>query len=356
MRYSVQTPQELRESISSEEHRYRHDANIVDGIVLPKDVSGLVATRQWRLQPRMYIASVVHRRRYGSSVIWADKIPTAANSHGIYAWRLPVIEGLLRGYNAGTLTGMVELSGQVVVHEDGILRAECCRILMLIAHPDFAVRLSRIYGTPVMAADCRDEVTQKVISWLYTRDAAMYLKWNADLVADMQAKRLLDQVEGLDGGGRGAHRAEEVPEALKDRGELVHEETQRRPRCRHYYTLIVRNAALQQRLPGGERAFTTKFRCVSNAEISVLQEVAPNLLNRPLAEMLVSGLCDQEDYVLIEPVCLGSSPTHKADDGIQGETSLKVNWLRTETDWLNANTNGYYRWQRHKRQGSSTAH
>ncbi len=94
-----------------EEHRYRYEPRIVDRIMLPDDVSGLVGVRQWGLHQDLYITSVIFRRRYDSPVIWADKIPTAKNRNGIHAWRVPLPPNGAIDYRDETVLGVVELTG-----------------------------------------------------------------------------------------------------------------------------------------------------------------------------------------------------------------------------------------------------
>jgi len=345
MQSRSQTPEELRTPTACEHQRYQYEAVISDRISLPKDVSGLVAIREWSLGRGMYLRSIIQPRRYSSAVIWADETPTAGNRNGIYAWRLPIIGQGLMGFPCETVIGVVEMSGQVVVHEDGILRGECCRILMLIAHPDFAVRLSRIYGIPTMAADGHSGACQTILAWLCSHDGIGFLKWNADLMSDMQAQRLLGQVDGLNVGTEEGSSTQEMTEDLKDRGEIIQKNVHRKQECSPSYGLIVRRAALQQRYPGGWKAFADAHNCSSNTDITVLQADWPNLLDEPLTELLDRGLADQEDYVLVEPVCPKSSGSQPGMNSDSAEVSLCADWLRTQVDWLNANVNGRYRWQ-----------
>jgi len=356
MRSRVDEMDELRTPTPCEEYRYRQEARVVSRITIPDEVSGLVALRQWRLHPGMYLVSAFQQRRFASKVVWADEIPTAENHNGIYGWRPPLMFNQLECYPREAAIGLVEMNGHVVVHENGVLRAECCRILMLIAHSDFAARLSRIYGVPAIAEDSLRGVCERVRSWMYSHDGINLLKRNADLISDMQARKLLAQVDRLRVQTEEPAPVEEIPECLKDTGEVIQKNTIPRPSYAHPFTLIVRNAALQQRLSGGWIAFADMYGFRLNARIAVLQAAWPNLLNRPLTVMLDRRLSAQEDYVLIGPACCKATTSQFGIKDSTEEISLHADWLRSEIDWLNANVNGQYRWQREQRQGSSEAH
>ncbi len=337
-----------------EEYRYRYEPEIVDRIILPDDVSGLVGIRQWGLHQDFYITSVVFRRRYDSPVIWADKIPTAKNRNGIYACRVPVLPSGATNHWHDTVLGVVELTGQVVIHEDGVLRGECCRALMFIAHPDLAERLSRVYGIPAMASASWSCVFRSIHSWIYNNDGISVLKHNADLVSDMQAKKLLSQVDSLRTETEQGTLAERVCEYLKDKGEPLQEDSDYIWPCTPYFTLIVRNAALQQRLSGDWKAFLDEGGFIRNDTIAVLQAECPSEVNGPLSSMLGSGFTDQEDYVLTLPACPRSSRFRPHSDGKSGQISLRAGWLKSEIDWLNARIRGRYWWDDRSEESDNT--
>jgi hypothetical protein len=339
-------PDKLKQPTALEWERYRYEANVTARIIVPRDVSGLVGIRRWRLHPGMYIASAYRNRRYSSSVIWADRPPTARNSGGIYAYQPPAMSYLSEGpvIREGVI-GIVELTGQVVIHQDGTLRGERCRILMFVAHPEFASRLSRIYGVPAVAANCDAEARVRIASWLCSREGVMLLKWNVDLISDMQAKKLLSQVDSLRDDGQDAAPAGDVPERLKDRGQVIRDGTEAKRACSDCFTLIVRNASLGQASPAGWKTFANTYACVSNGTISVLQARSPASLNGPLAELLANGLSREEDYVLVEPMCSRCRAINPKRKGVPRSTALHVDWLRMGIGWLNANVEGRYYWR-----------
>jgi len=339
-------PDKLKQPAALEWERYRYEANVVDRIIIPRDMVGLVGIRRWRLQPGMYIGSAYRALRYSSSVIWADRAPTARNSGGIYAYLPPAAGYLLeRSVIQEGVIGIVEMTRQVVIHQDGTLRGERCRILMFIAHSEFASRLSRIYGVPAVVANCDSEARAKITSWVCSREGVTLLKWNVDLVSDIQAKKLLRQVDSLRDDDQGAPLAEDVPERFRDRGEVIRDETEAKPACSDCFTLIVRNAALEERSPGGLGSFADTYGCVTDGTISVLQERSPVPLNEPLAELLASGLSQEEDYILVEPMCFRCRAVNPERKGVPRSTGLHVDWLRAEIGWLNASVEGRFHWR-----------
>ena len=349
-------PDRLKQPTALEWERYRYEANVVDRIVIPKDISGLVGIRRWRLQPGMFIASTYQALRYSSGVIWADTTPTARNRVGIYAYELPAASRALGGdVIRDGVVGIVELTGQVVIHEDGTLRGERCRVLMFITHSEFASRLSRLYGVPAMVANCGGEAQVKVTSWLCSREGVMLLKWNVDLISDLQANRLLSQVDSLRDGEHDATPADDVPEHLKDKGEAIPDETATKPACSDRFTLIVRNVSLGQGSPTGWKTFASTYACVSNGTISVLQARSPASLNKPLADLLAGGLSREQDYVLLEPVCFRCREMNPKRKRIARSTSLHANWLIMEIGWLNANVEGWFCWRQSVRKARRTS-
>lgn len=339
-------PDNLKQPTAREWERYRYEANVVDRIIVPRDISGLVGIRRWRLYPGMYIASPHRALRYSSNVIWASRAPTAGNSTGIYAYLPQAAGDLLEGsVMRDGVIGIVELTGQVVIHQDGTLRGERCRMLMLIAHAEFAGRLSRIYGVPAVIANCDPGAEVKITSWLCSREGVMVLKWNVDLVSDIQAEKLLSQVDSLRDDGQDAPAADHGAGRFRDRGQLIGDRTETKRACSDCFTLIVRSAALEERYPGGAGEFAGAYACVSNGRISVLQAKSPASLNAPMAGLLANGLSREKDYVLLEPMCPRCRAVNPERKGVPRSSGLHAEWLQTEIGWLNASVEGRFHWR-----------
>jgi hypothetical protein len=86
----------------------------------------------------------------------------------------------------------------------------------------------------------------------------------------------------------------------------------------------------------------------------VLQERSPAALNGPLAELLAHGLSQEQDYVLLEPMCLRCRAVNPERKGVPRSTGLHVDWLRTEVGWLNANVDGRFHWREGVRKAKRT--
>ncbi len=196
-----------------------------------------------------------------------------------------------------------------------------------------------------MVANRDNEALSKVTVWLCSREGVMLLKWNVDLVSDIQAKKLLSQVDSFKDDDQEAAPVDDVLERLKDRGEVITGETVAKPACSDRFTLIVRNASLGQASPEGWKAFASTYSCVSNGTISVLQARSPASLNKPLAELLASGLSREEDYVLLEPACFRCRAMNPKRKRVARSTGLHASWLSMETGWLNANVEGRFCWR-----------
>lgn len=98
----------------------------------------ILAFRDWN-----YKHGWLHGTGMGSSYAWqdvnfSDDPPTNYNSHGLYALHLTPLSILSQtGAHFGDFCGIVVLRGDVIEHEDGILRAEYARIACIfVKHND----------------------------------------------------------------------------------------------------------------------------------------------------------------------------------------------------------------------------
>ena len=94
-------------------------------------VLGIVAYRMWNFAETLGLYSTSHECVW-KEVMVADLVPTEDNTSGLYGHELSPV-GLL---GLGTpydwqVSGLVEMRGRVVVHSDGVLRAEWSKILCI---------------------------------------------------------------------------------------------------------------------------------------------------------------------------------------------------------------------------------
>lgn len=103
-------------------------------VPLPAIEEPFVAFRMWATTP----LGTLKGMGVGSWYDWeelnfAHRIPTAHNAYGLYAVKVdPIV--LVRGFANHYLAdvcGLVGLRGEIVEHGDGVLRAECARILCI---------------------------------------------------------------------------------------------------------------------------------------------------------------------------------------------------------------------------------
>ena len=104
-------------------------AVVCDDIPIPPiDDGEIVGFRYWGLDDFGRLLSGT--RDYCWKVFnVADEVPSESNSNGLYAHRItPFI--LMSGTlcSVGGICGLVSLSGRVVEHMDGVLRAECAKV------------------------------------------------------------------------------------------------------------------------------------------------------------------------------------------------------------------------------------
>jgi len=109
-------------------------AVVCDDVPIPPIGDGeVVGFRYWGLNDFGQLLSGV--KDYGWKVFnVADEVPGRRNSNGFYAYRVTpnvLASGKLYSgnlYFGGGICGLVSLSGRVVEHTDGVLRAECAKV------------------------------------------------------------------------------------------------------------------------------------------------------------------------------------------------------------------------------------
>lgn len=263
-------PETLSNATGTEAQRYRFKPAVADGISLPAELHGMVAVRAWKLIPGIYLASCFTPRRYSSNFFWADQVPAAVNSCGIYAHNLLNHRQVVNGFGGALALGIVELTGRVIEHANHVFRAECCRILQLVAHSTLAARLSMVYGVPCVIADSDEEAGRKMVNWLGEHDGIRCLQWNLQLPADLEAEKLLSSVESLGSGY--AETDSSIPEEEKDRGSWLSEYKDDDEIHCPGGVAIFKNSAVETKYPGGMKSLTSNFPCLYNSRITVIRD------------------------------------------------------------------------------------
>ena len=306
-------PETLINAATIEKNRYKFEPVVADTIALTVDLHGIVAIRQWKLEPGLFLNSTVQTRRYSSSFVWTDRLPEPHNRSGIYAHQLLDYAMVTSGFSGGCVIGIVELAGRVIEHTDGIHRAECCRVLQFLAHTSLASRLSRIYGVPCVIADCGNEAGRKMVSWLGSHDGIRCLQWNLQFPADMGAEKLLSEIESLSDDLQQSVENADIPEAQKDRGRWPSQYTNEvKLDCRGG-GIVIRNEAIKAKYPGGMEAFTFNHHCIYNDNFTLVKEDILGVLTAALADMADHGI-PYYDAIIFHHYCgdQSSSATQKA--------------------------------------------
>ena len=94
------------------------------------NLKGILAYRAWDMKIKGSLSpSILHSDiAWSKEVAFADQPPHSSNHHGLHATRL---ENWENNRYSNFVSGIVDLYGKVVEHEDGVLRAECARIACL---------------------------------------------------------------------------------------------------------------------------------------------------------------------------------------------------------------------------------
>ena len=92
----------------------------------------------------------------------------------------------------------------------------------------------------------------------------------------------------------------------------------------HFYTLIVRNEALEQKYKGGLIRFLDRHKYTSNESISYGYHMGGDY-DKIIDDLVDNGLKGKDDFWMVEaPVCLFSM----AASGQQCEIDVGVDWLK----------------------------
>ena len=94
-------------------------------------VKGMLAYRAWSMQVKGALSPSIawSDNAWAREVAFADEPPTEYNTHGLHANRL---EYWTANRYADFVSGIIDAYGTVVEHGDGVVRAECARILCIM--------------------------------------------------------------------------------------------------------------------------------------------------------------------------------------------------------------------------------
>lgn len=109
---------------------------------LNTNVFGMVAFRVWKYHPTTEdLGSAFIMDYHWKSTSISDEPPTGENSKGLHfisLTALNLLSGMKNYFSLGKddVCGLAELRGDIIEHEDGVLRAEWARILYLFITSD----------------------------------------------------------------------------------------------------------------------------------------------------------------------------------------------------------------------------
>jgi len=97
-------------------------------------VEGMLALRFWQLTPGSRLGSTAVQNTW-KTINYADEVPEENNSRGLYAILLSPSRthtGSMFYSSSNQVSGIVEVRGKIIIHKDGVLRAEWARILNIM--------------------------------------------------------------------------------------------------------------------------------------------------------------------------------------------------------------------------------
>jgi hypothetical protein len=89
----------------------------------------MLAYRAWNLSITGTLKPSIVGGFEWKEVSFADYVPTPTNSHGLHATR---IEQAFNNSYTDLACGLVDAYGKVVEHSNGVIRAECARVLAIL--------------------------------------------------------------------------------------------------------------------------------------------------------------------------------------------------------------------------------
>jgi hypothetical protein len=169
---------------------------VLDKLVLPDTVKGLVGIRQWTWNGST-LTSRNQKFIWNSNKMLADSIPNKSNNYGIYAYQLGSL--IPAWYHH---IGIVEMLEHIEVHSDGVMRAEKCKILAIIVNwgnSVWATEVSSQYHIPVYISNYPGLAFKR---WILGPDGMKWLNHNFNLLNSEFKFNILEEAEKLLGGKR----------------------------------------------------------------------------------------------------------------------------------------------------------
>ncbi len=134
---------------------------VIDKIPSPSNynIEGIIGYREWRINKGTYKLNslfVSGGKSWKLPIAISNHQPSPKNDYGLYSKILVADSNgtSIINLRSRTITGITESRGTIIEHEDGVLRADCCRILFFILNkyefPDYAEGLSKQYHVPVV--------------------------------------------------------------------------------------------------------------------------------------------------------------------------------------------------------------
>lgn len=152
-------------------------------------VRGLVGFRTWKTVRNGYLYSTAIAYGWEDSELYADTKPTFFNQNGFYFYGFDKLNNACSPLDYAA--GIVEARGDIVEHEDGIMRAEWMKILKLFIHGEFTndywIKLNyNIYKVPIVLTD---SIEQSLKHWVETK-GKVYIERNKTLLGQSPCKTL----------------------------------------------------------------------------------------------------------------------------------------------------------------------
>ncbi|MBU2051351.1 MAG: hypothetical protein KKH61_20580 [Gammaproteobacteria bacterium] len=96
-------------------------------------LKGFLAYRAWKIEikGRLTPSVMTKEQAWSKPVAFANSVPCTANHNGLHATRIEKWESNSYDSYGQSVSGLVDLYGKVVEHADGVMRAECARIMCM---------------------------------------------------------------------------------------------------------------------------------------------------------------------------------------------------------------------------------